>query len=144
VSGIYGEVAGEDRPLPNLESLAGPFWLAARDEQLVFQHCSDCGYVLWPAAARCPECLSNQLAWQEVHGVGRVWSWVLYETALHPAFADEVPYVVAAVKLDAGPYLVSNLVQVDIADISIDMRVEVVFSQLTPEITLPRFRPVPT
>ncbi|WP_431309319.1 Zn-ribbon domain-containing OB-fold protein [Gordonia sesuvii] len=141
MSSMYGEAAGEERPLPKFDSLAAPFWTAAHAGRLEFQHCADCGYVLWPAASRCPECLSAHLDWRSVSGNGCVWSWAVYETALHPAFVDEIPYIVAGVQLDEGPYLTSNVVDARATELYLGMRLEVVFEQIDENISLPRFRP---
>ncbi len=60
-----------------------------------------------------------------------------------PAFKDLVPYVTAIVELEGGARLPSNLVDVpaDPAQIRIGMAVEVSFEQLTPDVSLPVFRP---
>jgi hypothetical protein len=44
------------------------------------------------------------------------------------------------VQLDEGPRLTSNLVDVPNGELRVGMAVEVVFDDVTPEITLPRFR----
>jgi hypothetical protein len=56
------------------------------------------------------------------------------------------PYVIAMVELEEGPRLMTNLVGVvaDPARLRIGMAIEVVFEDVTPEVTLPRFRPVGT
>ena len=57
-----------------------------------------------------------------------------------PSFAADLPYNVVQVQLDEGPRLTANLVNVPNAEITIGMRVEVVFDDVTPEVSLPRFR----
>jgi uncharacterized OB-fold protein len=60
----------------------------------------------------------------------------------HPAFREDAPYVYAMVQLDEGPRLIANIVQFPIEDVKVDMRVSVAFEQVTPEVTLVRFKPV--
>jgi hypothetical protein len=60
----------------------------------------------------------------------------------NPAFADELPYNVAMVELEEGPRLITNIVGCNNGDLRIGMEVEVVFEDVTEEITLPRFKPV--
>jgi uncharacterized OB-fold protein len=60
------------------------------------------------------------------------------------AFDDALPYVVAIVELDEGVRLVSNVVDCPPERVHIGMPVEAVFDAVTPEVTLPRFRPAPT
>jgi len=61
-----------------------------------------------------------------------------------PGFADEIPYVVAMIELDEGPRMMSNLIDVepDPDHVKIGMSVEVVYDDVTDEVTLPKFRPV--
>jgi uncharacterized OB-fold protein len=59
----------------------------------------------------------------------------------HPGFAAEVPYAVVVIELDEGARLVSNLVDCPPADIRAGMPVEVVFDDVAPDVSLPKFRP---
>jgi hypothetical protein len=68
-----------------------------------------------------------------------LWSWAVYETALHPAFADDVPYVFAAVALDEGPFLFSNIVRTDPAQLAVGCELIAVFDEVAPDIKLVRF-----
>jgi uncharacterized OB-fold protein len=59
-----------------------------------------------------------------------------------PAFEAEIPYNVAYVTLDEGPRMMTNLVEIENDAIECDMPVEVVFEDVTPAISLPKFRPL--
>ena len=50
---------------------------------------------------------------------------------------------VVVVELEEGARILSNLVDCPVRDVRIDMPVEVVFEELTAEVTLPKFRPRP-
>ena len=56
-------------------------------------------------------------------GNGKVYSFVVYHRVYHPAFKDKVPYVVAVVELDEGPRIISNVVDLPIADVTCEMPV---------------------
>jgi uncharacterized OB-fold protein len=56
-----------------------------------------------------------------------------------PVFA--VPYAVVIAELEEGWYMLSNLVDCDLAEIAIGMPIEVTFRKMSDEITLPYFRP---
>ena len=56
-------------------------------------------------------------------------------------FAAEVPYVVALIELDEGVRMASNLVDCEAGEIAGGLAVEVVFDDVTDEVTLPKFRP---
>ena len=58
-----------------------------------------------------------------------------------PSFEADIPYNVAYVELDAGPKLMTNIVGCENNYIYCDMPVEAVFEDVTPEITLLKFRP---
>jgi uncharacterized OB-fold protein len=59
----------------------------------------------------------------------------------HPGFAGEVPYAVVVIELEEGARLVSNLVDCPVREVRVGMPVEAVFEDVTPEVTLPKFRP---
>ena len=57
------------------------------------------------------------------------------------AFEPEAPYVYAMVQLDEGPRMISNLVECPVEEATVDMPVVAVFDDVTPEVTLVKFRP---
>jgi uncharacterized OB-fold protein len=62
-----------------------------------------------------------------------------------PAFADEAPYAVARVTLDGTDdkvRMTTNIIDCPWAQVRVGMPVTVVFEDVTPEVTLPKFRPV--
>jgi uncharacterized OB-fold protein len=54
-------------------------------------------------------------------------------------WAADVPYCVAIVELDEGVRLVTNIVGVEPGDVDVGDPVRVVFDDVTPEVTLPKF-----
>jgi uncharacterized OB-fold protein len=85
--------------------------------------------------------LSSTLEWVRVSGRGRLHSFTVVQQPANAAFRDDVPYVYAVVQLDEGPRLVSNMVQCDLDALTVDMPVEAVFDDVTPEWTLVKFKP---
>jgi uncharacterized OB-fold protein len=59
---------------------------------------------------------------------------------LHPAFATEIPYVVAGVELEEGPYLTTNILGADPTDLSVGAAVTVTFREVADGVVLPCFR----
>jgi uncharacterized protein len=98
-----------EMPLPTVTPLTAPYWESLAAGELRFQRCGDCSNAWLPAREECPKCLSDDVSWQTSTGRGRVISWVVYHQAVHPAFADRVPYNVAVVELEEGPRLVTNI-----------------------------------
>jgi hypothetical protein len=76
-----------------------------------------------------------------VSGKGSVHTFVIYHQVYHPAWKGDVPYNVAWIRLEEGPLLLSNVVGCKNEELFIEMPVEVVFDDVTDEVTLPRFRP---
>ena len=75
-------------------------------------------------------------------GRAALGTWIVVERATGNAAWQEVaPYVVALVNLDEGPRLTTNIVGIDPEDLHYGMRLEIVFDDVTPEITLAKFRP---
>jgi uncharacterized protein len=98
-----------EMPLPTVTPLTAPYWEGLDAGELRFQRCGQCRNAWLPAREECPKCLSDNVSWEASAGRGRVISWVVYHTALHPAFAERVPYNVAVVELEEGARLISNV-----------------------------------
>ena len=129
------------KQLPMITSADRPYWEAARRHELTAYRCLNCG-AYYPQVTACTACDSPRMDWVKVSGRGEVFTFCIFHQLYHPAWRDEIPYNVAIVKLQEGPLLMSNIVGCTNADISIGMSVEVVFDDVTDEVTLPRFTPV--
>jgi uncharacterized OB-fold protein len=129
------------KPLPQVGPDMQPFFDAARRRELVVQQCGRCQTLRFPARSICSTCLARDARWIPVSGRGQVFSFAVMHQAVHPGFAAEVPYAVVVIQLDEGPRLLSNLVDCAPGDIRIGMPVEVIFDDVTAEVTLPKFRP---
>jgi len=82
--------------------------------------------------------------WSKVSGKGKIYSWFVVHHVTHPDFVDDAPYAVVLVELEEQVDLrvPSNVVDCASEDIYAGMPVEVVFDDVTEEITLPKFRRV--
>lgn len=128
------------KPIPARTPELEPFFAAAQRHQLVVQRCRQCGAHRFPAREICSECLSYDAEWVPVSGKGEVFSFNVMHQVYHPGFATEVPYAVVVIKLAEGAKMISNLVGIAPDAIRIGMPVEVVFEQISDEITLPKFQ----
>ncbi|ACL05075.1 protein of unknown function DUF35 [Desulfatibacillum aliphaticivorans] len=127
------------RPIVN--PCAQPFWDGTRQGKLLIQHCKECQANIFYPRLFCPECHSDQLDWVESAGKGAVYSYTVVYNNSPSAFLQDVPYVVAIVKLDEGVRMCTNIVGCEPEKIQCDMPVEVVFEKLDVEFTLPKFKP---
>jgi uncharacterized OB-fold protein len=78
--------------------------------------------------------------WVPASGLGVVHTYTVYRHAFDPAWADRIPYVVAVVRLDEGPFFHTDLVGCPPEAVSIGMRVRVVFEDVG-DATVPHFTP---
>jgi uncharacterized OB-fold protein len=136
---VTGSASGATRPAPIVTDDSAAFWTAASDGRLVAQRCLGCGRVHHPPRPMCPHCHSVEHDLVDLAGTGTVYSYAVLHHPQHPAFA--YPVVAALVDLAEGPRLVTNLVEIDPADVRIGMDVEVVFVPTVDDMAVPVFRP---
>jgi uncharacterized OB-fold protein len=127
------------RPLPIIEGADQPFWRALRARAVRVQHCGNCGVYRFPAARFCAQCRSELFDWPEVAPTGIVETWCVFHRAYFEGLA--FPYTVIQVRLDCGVRLFSNPVGIGPRALRIGLPVQAVFEDITPEITLLKFRP---
>jgi len=129
-------------PLPAITDDTRPFWDACRARRLVAQRCTGCGAFRHPPAPVCWRCRTFPHEWVTLSGRGTVFSHAVVHRAFLPELASHVPYTIVVVALDGAPgvRLVSNLVDAAPAELRTGLDVEVVFEEVAPEITVPRFR----
>jgi uncharacterized OB-fold protein len=127
--------------LPTIEEDTREFWDATNEGRLLLRHCRSCDEVHYYPRPFCPSCWSDDVDWVESAGTGTVYTYsTIFRNDL-PPFPEQVPYVAAIVELDEGPRMMTRLVETDGVDLSIGMRVEATFAELTDEISIVVFRP---
>ena len=131
-----------NKPLPKPTPWSKPFWEGCKKHELLIQECKDCGTKIFYPKLVCTNCLSSNLQWVKAKGTGKVYTFTVVYAYQPTEFAEDVPYVVAVVKLDEGVQLMSNIVDCDPEEVRCDMEVEVTFDDATDEFTFPRFRPL--
>ncbi len=129
------------RPIPEITPELRPFFEASKNGQLVVQKCNGCGALRFPPRRLCANCLSRESSWTPVSGEGEVYSFIIMHRVYHPAFATQVPYAVATIKLKEGVRMLSNVIGIDPHAIRCGMPVRVCFEKLNDEVNLPMFRP---
>ena len=130
------------RPLPNLAELdTRPFWEAARQHELRYQVCNDCGGVVFYARRHCPHCMSFDLRWETSRGEGTVYTYTVVRQIGHPFFRERLPYVVAWIDLDEGFRILSNVIADDVDRVAIGQRVRVAWEDYD-DVSLPVFTPL--
>lgn len=129
-------------PIPKPTPETQPFWDAAKQRRLIFQACDACGARYFYPRPLCPQCLSRAVRWVDASGRARLHTFVI--THRPPRnYPVAAPFVIGIVELEEGPRLMSHVVGVapDPQALRCDMPLEVVFEDITADITLPKFRP---
>ena len=129
------------KPMPEVDEMNRPFWEGARQGVLRMQCCTQCRHVRYPISHVCPNCLSDGTEWVSLSGRGTVYSSIVFHQVYHPAFANDVPYNVSLIQLEEGPRMFSNVLGVPPSEVRVGTCVEVFFDPVSPEISIPRFRP---
>ena len=135
-------MADYGKPLPRGEEFNGEFYRFCRQHELRFQRCRACGTWRHMPRESCQACGSFDWAWERAAGTGRVFSWTVIHRALHPGFADELPYAAVVVELEEGVRIVSHVLDLPVDRLRVGLPVEVVFDDVTADVTLPKFRPL--
>ena len=130
-----------DGPLPSVTEETEGFWRAAREKVFALHRCTGCGAYYWPASA-CKTCRNEpflaNMKWEPASGKGEIFAHVVCQRTFHPAIP--APFVYGLVKLAEGPLMPCGI---DVApeQARVGLPVEAYFVELTPEFTVPWFRP---
>ena len=133
-----------DRPVPQpITPEAKPYWDGLKEGKLMIPKCGDCGRAFFYPRVVCPHCSSRAIGWLQASGKGKLHAFGIAHQSFNRAFKVPAPFVLAMIELDEGPRMLSNLVNVkpDPSAVKCDMPVEIVYSKLTDDVTLPLFQP---
>ena len=129
------------KPLPHIDEESRPWWEAAQRHELYIQKCRDCGDLRYPSARALHQLPVLQ------HGMGplqRRWqNLYFYRDQPEPGrrLPRSLPYVMAWVRARRGAQDAHEHCRLPPEQVKIGMPVEAVFDDVTPEVTLVKFRP---
>jgi uncharacterized protein len=116
-----------------------PFWEAAKQRRLSVPQCADCAAFRMPPSPFCPNCQSPKVNWIDLSGEATVYSFAVVHG--FPGLPDLTLVPVILDLPDApGARLVSNIVDIAPADVTIGMAVHADFSPIADGWLLPIFR----
>jgi hypothetical protein len=127
----------EPRPISPADHVTQEWWDATSGRRLLVQRCIACGHHQHYPRNICTACGASDLTYDEASGRGTVYSHTTVRRAPHPAFTP--PYVVALVRLEEGPLVLTNIVGVEPETVRCDMPVRVTWEDLPDGRTLPLF-----
>jgi uncharacterized OB-fold protein len=129
------------RTPPLLDDSNRDFWTGGLSGELRMWRCQACGWWVHPPAPVCRNCLSRALRTEVLSGRATVMGFTINRHHWNPETAPD-PFVIAMVELDEqeGLRLTTNIVNIPPEEVSIGMRVRVVFEQLE-DVAVPLFEP---
>jgi uncharacterized OB-fold protein len=132
-----------EKPLPEFRPETKPYWEACKRHEFVLPRSRATNeFFFYPRAISPGEDMSEDIEWIRASGKAKVWTYAIHHMGPTKAYKGEPPYVVALVETEEGVKMMTNVVDCDPKDVHIGMDVEVVFDDVTPEVALPKFRPV--
>jgi uncharacterized protein len=134
--------AATSKPVPTPTHETRPYWEGCKAHELRIQCCAECGNNQFLPRLYCTKCFGERVEWVKASGRATVLSFTIVRRPVSPAFAGDVPYVVALVTLDEGPTLMTNIIGCPPEQVAIGMPVVVTFEDWTEEISIPKFRPI--
>ncbi len=118
-----------------------PFWQACEEGRFLLHRCDLCRRHYWPAS-RCIEHGDRAMQWVEATGRGKVYTYTVMHRAYTPDTRDKVPFAIAVVKLEEGPFYHTTIIDCAHDTVAVDMAVDVAFQRHDNGMMLPVFRPV--
>jgi uncharacterized OB-fold protein len=115
------------KPLPTPTAITSAYWEAAQRGELQLQRCRRCDERFLYPRLWCPRCWSADLGEEAASGRGIVVACTTVHQAPSAAYARDVPYVVAIVRLLEGPQLMTNVVGCGPSDVRVGSEVCVTF-----------------
>jgi len=132
-------------PAPAVLPEVKAFWDATAEGRLVLPRCTECQTLIWFPRPFCPNCASTSVEWVPASGRGSVYSYTVNRRGVAdlPAYRDAGVYVLAYVELEEGPRMMTNIVDCEQTPeaLQLDMKLEIAFTPMDDDITLPLFRP---
>ena len=130
---------------PQATEIDAPYWEGLRENKLRVQRCNDCGGWQWGPEWICHHCRSEAVGFEEVAAEGVIYSYERVWHPVHPALAEQGPYIVVLVSLPHADdvRVVGNLLGDPRQDVEIGAAVEAVFEHHpdeTPAFTLVQWR----
>ncbi len=128
----------EENAYQNADS--APYFEAAAKGSLLLQRCRNCGRSQFPPSQLCAACWSDELEWVQSPGKGTIESFTIVHRAPTEKLRAHTPYVIAAILLEDGVRMITNVVGEGSRDASIGDSVSVTFESDSDGNVLPQFR----
>jgi|SRR5882757_4053284 len=115
------------KPMPERTFDAGSYLAAADHNRLELSECESCGAVFHYPRGLCPSCAEWTIRPFTASGRGVIYSFTTVHRAPQPAFADDVPYVLALIDTEEGARVFARVAASNPEDVKIGLPVRVTF-----------------
>lgn len=106
------------------------YWrLRDRYYRIIGSICNSCDFVSFPKFYSCPKCHSVNIADKEMPRTGKLLSYTISYEAM-PGFEAELPMIIGLIKLDNGVNIIAQIIDSNIDDIQINVRVKSMFRKI--------------
>jgi uncharacterized OB-fold protein len=99
------------------EFTGSSFYQFLREDKLMGSRCGSCGTLYVPPRALCPACYSQEMAWEEMSGNGRLVAFTTVHIAptamIEAGYDRNHPYCTGIVQLAEGPAISAQILGVD-------------------------------
>ena len=99
---------------------------------LIGNQCGECKEIFFPPREACPKCRRKSIGKMKnlkLVGKGKVITYsIVYSAPEH--FEGQVPYPIAIIQLDEGPCITAQIVDCDIKDVKIGMKLQSTFRKI--------------
>ncbi|MCS7108772.1 MAG: Zn-ribbon domain-containing OB-fold protein [Sulfolobales archaeon] len=96
---------------------------------VIIAECLDCGKKTYPRKHICPYCKSRNVRAITSAGIGEVIAYTISYFRVEGS-EEHIPKIVALIKLDDGPILIGELVDLDLSELREGLRVEAVLRKI--------------
>lgn len=99
---------------------------------IIGNKCGSCERVFFPPREACPHCRRKSFGKMEdikLRGKGEIVTYTIIHVGPE-AFKEQVPYPIAIIKLEEGPQITAQIVDCNIDEVKIGMKVENTFRRI--------------
>ena len=99
---------------------------------LLGNKCNSCNKIFFPRKESCPFCRRKSIGKMKelkLSGKGEIITYSIIHSAIEN-FQKQIPYIISIIKLDEGPNITAQIVDCEIENIKIGMKVENTFRKI--------------
>ena len=129
-------------PEPLEDDVNRPFLQAWREGRLALPHCTSCDRTFYYPRHACPHCWGVDFDWHDMSGRAEIVSFSLVYRPNHESFNEEVPIVLAEVKLaEQDITMIARVVCDDASLVYSGMAIKLLGGSVVDKYPLPTFEP---